>query len=111
MRVGDVRRLGRSRVEVTALAFGGAPIGGLYAPVSEEEAAATAARALSRGLRYFDTAPHYGAGTSERRLGAVLRPSAGVVAARAGPLLGRRGRGEERADEGFAGEPPLKRVW
>jgi D-threo-aldose 1-dehydrogenase len=111
MRVGDVRRLGRSRVEVTALAFGGAPIGGLYAPVSEEEAAATAARALSRGLRYFDTAPHYGAGTSERRLGAVLRPSGAVVSTKVGRLLRPRAPGEEPDDEGFAGEPPLKRVW
>ena len=44
------------------LMFGGAPIGGLYAPVSEETAAGTLAAAWAAGIRAFDTAPHYGVG-------------------------------------------------
>ena len=54
------------------LVFGGAPIGGLYAPVSDEAAARTLAAAWATGIRAFDTAPHYGVGVSERRLGSFL---------------------------------------
>jgi D-threo-aldose 1-dehydrogenase len=54
------------------LVFGGAPIGGLYAPVSDEAAAGTLTAAWEAGIRVFDTAPHYGVGVSERRLGSFL---------------------------------------
>ncbi|TDD88329.1 aldo/keto reductase [Actinomadura darangshiensis] len=111
MRIGDLRRLGRSQVEVTALSFGGAAIGGLYAPVPDDEATAALKRALSHGMRYFDTAPHYGAGRSERRLGMALGSSGAVVSTKVGRLLRPREPGEEPDDEGFMGEPPLKRVW
>jgi D-threo-aldose 1-dehydrogenase len=67
------RPLGTSAVEVTELSFGGAAIGNLFTEVSEDEAAATVAAAWAGGIRSFDTAPHYGLGLSERRLGAVLR--------------------------------------
>ncbi|MFI5567293.1 aldo/keto reductase [Streptomyces sp. NPDC051740] len=67
------RRLGRSRVEVTALAFGASGIGNLYTEVGEEAAHETVRAAWQRGIRYFDTAPHYGLGLAERRLGAALR--------------------------------------
>jgi len=52
--------------------FGGAPIGGLYAPVSDDQAAATLEAAWAAGIRAFDTAPHYGVGLSEQRLGRFL---------------------------------------
>ncbi|WP_395244196.1 aldo/keto reductase [Agromyces sp. MMS24-K17] len=52
--------------------LGCAPIGNLYEPVAEEAADATVGRALERGIRFFDTAPHYGAGVSEVRLGRAL---------------------------------------
>jgi hypothetical protein len=52
--------------------FGGAPIAGLYAPVSAEQAAATLEAAWAAGVRRFDTAPHYGAGLSEQRIGRFL---------------------------------------
>lgn len=52
--------------------LGCAPIGGLYTEVSEEDAHATIHTALQLGLRFFDTAPHYGAGLSENRLGVAL---------------------------------------
>ena len=67
------RRLGRSRVYVTELAFGGAAIGGMYTEVSEDEARAAVDAAWNGGIRTFDTAPHYGLGLSERRLGDALR--------------------------------------
>ena len=66
-------RLGRTEVRVTELGFGGAPIGNLYAPVSDEQARAAVDAAWDAGVRYFDTAPHYGLGLSEQRLGAALR--------------------------------------
>lgn len=57
----------------TGLGFGGAPLGNLYAPVDEAAARATIEAAWQGGLRYFDTAPLYGQGLSETRLGAVLQ--------------------------------------
>jgi aryl-alcohol dehydrogenase-like predicted oxidoreductase len=53
--------------------LGTAPLAGLYAPVDEEEAAGALAAAWAGGVRFFDTAPHYGAGVAERRLGEFLR--------------------------------------
>ena len=67
------RRLGRSPVQVTELSFGGAAIGGLYTEVSEDDARAAVDAAWAGGIRTFDTAPHYGLGLSERRLGDALR--------------------------------------
>jgi D-threo-aldose 1-dehydrogenase len=66
-------RIGRTDVYVSELGFGGAPIGNLYEPVPDEDAAAAVRTAWEGGVRYFDTAPHYGLGLSERRLGAALR--------------------------------------
>jgi D-threo-aldose 1-dehydrogenase len=64
--------LGRTDVSVTRLAFGTAEIGGLYHAVAESDATSLLAHAWDAGVRYFDTAPLYGYGTGEQRLGAVL---------------------------------------
>jgi len=53
--------------------LGGAPLGNLFHPVTEAMAAATLDQALACGVRYFDTAPHYGQGLSETRFGNALR--------------------------------------
>jgi D-threo-aldose 1-dehydrogenase len=66
-------RLGRTAVEVSELGFGGGPIGGLFAPVDDGTARDALAAAWDGGVRYFDTAPHYGIGQAERRMGAFLR--------------------------------------
>ena len=55
------------------LGLGGAPLGNLFAPVAEPAAEATIEAAWQAGLRYFDTAPLYGLGLSEERMGRVLR--------------------------------------
>ncbi len=65
--------LGRTGLRVTRLGFGGASIGGLFSPVADADAAATLERAWQIGIRYYDTAPLYGYGLSERRVGAALR--------------------------------------
>ena len=66
------RRVGRTALTVTRLGFGGAPIGGLFTAVTDADAIATVRRAWDLGVRYFDTAPLYGYGASERRIGAAL---------------------------------------
>jgi D-threo-aldose 1-dehydrogenase len=55
------------------LGFGGAPLGNMFAKIDEQTAEAAVGAAWDEGVRYFDTAPHYGAGLSEHRLGNVLR--------------------------------------
>lgn len=65
-------QIGRTEVEVTVLGFGAAPIGNLFTAIDDDAALAAVDAAWAGGLRYFDTAPHYGLGLSERRLGAVL---------------------------------------
>ncbi|MCO6006049.1 aldo/keto reductase [Actinoallomurus purpureus] len=104
------RRLGSSPVEVTTLSFGGAAIGGLYAPVSDADVTAAVRRAQERGIGYFDTAPHYGAGRSERRLGAALSGEY-VLSTKVGRLLVPLEPGEPPEPEGFTDPPPYKRVW
>lgn len=56
----------------TRLGFGTAPLGNMYRDVPAEEVQATVDAAWENGVRYFDTAPFYGAGLSESRLGAAL---------------------------------------
>ncbi|MED7948788.1 aldo/keto reductase [Streptomyces sp. BE20] len=65
--------LGRTNTAVTRLAFGAAGLGNLFTPVGDEEANAALAAAWTAGIRSFDTAPHYGLGLSERRLGRFLQ--------------------------------------
>ncbi len=96
-------RLGRSDVAVTALGFGGAALGNLYVPVSEPVAAATIDRALAAGIAHFDTAPYYGYGLSEERLGRALSGvdrAAYTLSTKVGRLLIPRD-GGARNDQGF----------
>lgn len=87
------------------LSFGGAPIGNLYAGVEEHDALAAVRHALRQGIRHFDTAPYYGYGLSESRLGTAL---AGVprgdysLSTKAGRLLLDADGNAPAADDGFA---------
>jgi D-threo-aldose 1-dehydrogenase len=67
------RKFGRSGLEVTAMGFGSAPLGNQFRAVPEEDARGVIQHAWDSGLRYFDTAPMYGHGLSEHRLGESLR--------------------------------------
>ncbi|WP_030664208.1 aldo/keto reductase [Streptomyces rimosus] len=108
------RTLGRSGVPVTALGLGAASLGGLYAPVSEESAAATVAAAWEAGIRSYDTAPHYGLGLSERRLGQALRTrprAAYTLSTKVGRLLVPHTGGGDDLANGFAVPATHRRVW
>lgn len=72
----DFRPVGTTGLKLTSLGFGCASIGNLGHAVSDAEAAAVLDRAWDAGIRYFDTAPHYGRGRSEARLGAFLKGKA-----------------------------------
>lgn len=75
MNLDDRRKLGRTLVETTVLGLGGSTIGNLYPSrtVRQDDALATIQAAWNAGIRYFDTAPLYGAGLGEHRMGQVLR--------------------------------------
>ncbi|GHE78640.1 oxidoreductase aryl-alcohol dehydrogenase like protein [Amycolatopsis deserti] len=97
-------------------ALGAANLGNLYVPMSDEQAHAVLEAAWDCGIRYFDTAPHYGLGLSERRLGAFLagKPRAEfVVSTKAGRLLVPDPDGADRLDEAnqFAVPADHRRVW
>ncbi|KMS82441.1 aldo/keto reductase [Streptomyces flaveolus] len=106
--------LGRGGVEVTSLGFGVAALGNLYTPVGDEQAHAAVQAAWERGIRYFDTAPHYGLGLSERRLGAALREhdrADYTVSTKVGRRLEPAdGTGDDLAN-GFAVPATHHRVW
>lgn len=67
-----MRRLGRTALEVTVIGFGASTAGNIWRARSDEDVAAGLATAWDRGIRYYDTAPHYGLGLSERRVGTAL---------------------------------------
>jgi D-threo-aldose 1-dehydrogenase len=101
-------------LDVGPFAFGGAAIGNLYDAVSDADAAGAVAAALAAGVRYFDTAPHYGLGLSERRLGAALadqRRDEVVLSTKVGRLLVPQPAGADRRDdEGFDVPAAFRRV-
>lgn len=106
----------RSRLgslEVTSIGLGSAPLGGLFTPVSDADAEATVARAWSLGVRFFDTAPLYGFGLAERRLGAFLRQQkreSYVISTKVGRLL-RAPDGGAAEDEHYKGTPRERPVF
>ncbi|MEU8299889.1 aldo/keto reductase [Micromonospora sp. NPDC048909] len=108
-------RVGRSEVTVGRLGLGCAQLGNLYTPIGEADAIATVAAAWDSGIRYFDTAPHYGLGLSERRLGDALRALPRpeyTVSTKVGRLLVPERSGAGRRDpEGFDVVADHRRVW
>jgi D-threo-aldose 1-dehydrogenase len=100
-------RLGSSEVEVTRLGFGAAPIGNLFTRVGDPDATAAVDAAWSCGVRFFDTAPLYGHGLSEQRLGRALRAYQRddlALATKVGRLLAPD---VVKDDDGFVDTPPV----
>lgn len=67
------RTLGQTGLSLSELGFGAASLGNLYHPIQDAEARAALDAAFVGGLTYIDTAPHYGRGLSERRVGDAIR--------------------------------------
>lgn len=101
-------------VLLTELAFGGASLGNLYTVTSDADAVASVDQAWASGIRYFDTAPHYGLGLSERRLGAALAGftrSEYVLSTKVGRLIVPNENPTDLDDNGFAVPGDLRREW
>ena len=84
------RRIGRTDLHVTELSFGTAPLGNLYKSSPREQAMDVLEAAWEGGMRYIDTAPHYGFGLAERRVGDFLRDKPSdewVLSTKVGRLL------------------------
>jgi aryl-alcohol dehydrogenase-like predicted oxidoreductase len=105
----------RPAVLLTELGFGASQGGNLYRVRSDEEFADAVDAAWNAGIRYFDTAPHYGLGLSERRLGAALRSRPRddyVVSTKVGRLLVPSPETAHLTDaEGFQVAADHRRVW
>ena len=111
MNPAELVRLGRTGLEVTRLGLGTAPLGGLFQPLADDEAHRVVDAAWSAGIRFFDTAPQYGNGLAEQRLGAVLSTKPRhqfVLATKVGRLL--RAGAPPQSDT-FPGAPPLNPVF
>jgi D-threo-aldose 1-dehydrogenase len=103
--------LGRTGLTVSRLGFGAASLGNLYRRVSDDVARETVITAWNHGIRYFDTAPYYGFGLSERRLGDVLRgqKDSYVLSTKVGRLLAPCGKAEDKY--GFCSPMPFEPVY
>jgi len=105
-------RLGRTAIEITRLGLGTAPLGGLYEAVSDTVAEATVRAALDLGLGLVDTAPLYGHGLAEQRVGRVLverERGSFVLATKVGRLLRSGAFTEPRSP--FVGSPDVNPVF
>jgi len=99
-----------------ALSYGAANVGNLYRALSDEQAHAVLEAAWNAGIRYFDTAPHYGLGLSERRLGDFLatKPRREYkISSKVGRLLraNPEGRGRLDIENDFVVPADLTRAW
>ncbi|HEX4442756.1 MAG TPA: aldo/keto reductase [Galbitalea sp.] len=105
----------RSGLQLTELGLGAAQFGNLYRETTDEQAAGAVAAAWDAGIRYFDTAPHYGLGLSERRLGSLLRQYPRheyVVSSKVGRLLVDSPELADRLDDqGFVVPAANRRQW
>lgn len=110
MNIIKARRIGITDLKVAELGFGAASLGNLYRPISDGDARATLDAALAAGLTYCDTAPHYGRGLSERRVGDAVRQRADVViSTKVGRLmLPDASITDDRMRDGFRSPMPFK---
>ncbi|MED5413635.1 MAG: aldo/keto reductase, partial [Candidatus Latescibacterota bacterium] len=107
--------LGSTGLQVTQLGLGCAALGGLYGDIPDEQAHAVVQRALDLGLNLFDTAPLYGSGKSEIRVGEVLKDIPRddfVLCTKVGRVLDPvTDEDEDRGQEIFDQPPPFKPVF
>ncbi|GGO83892.1 oxidoreductase [Marinobacterium nitratireducens] len=97
MKPATPQRFGRVELNVSAMGYGAAPIGNIFQPITEDVSRGMLKAAWDAGLRYFDTAPMYGHGLSEARVGEALRwypRDEFVLSTKVGRLLTPRPRNE-----------------
>ena len=83
----DKRTVGQTKLEIDILGLGGAPLGGNFVNLGYAQAEELIQAAKNMGIGYFDTAPWYGFGRSERVMGDVLRGSEYILSDKVGRLL------------------------
>lgn len=108
------RPLGATGLHISEIGFGASTLGNLHRPMTDDDASRAVERAWERGVRYFDTAPHYGLGLSERRLGTVLQGlprDEFIVSTKVGRLIRPNPRPTELDDDGFVVPGSLRREW
>lgn len=106
------RPFGRAGLTVAEFGLGMAPLANLGRVIDESVAMEALEAAWNAGVRYFDTAPHYGVGLGERRLGAFLREKPRdefILSTKVGRLLVEDPAGTHTDDEGFAVQTTLRR--
>ena len=109
----EKRRVGRTNLAVTCLGLGTATMGGSRIPVTREESENLVRAAWHAGVRYVDTAPFYGVGAAERRVGDALRDhprDEWVLSTKVGRLLRPR-RGSGGATDGRLAPMPFEVVY
>jgi D-threo-aldose 1-dehydrogenase len=83
----EKRRVGKTQLEIDVLGLGGAPLGGNFADLDYSQGVEIVSAALDAGMSYFDTAPWYGFGRSERVVGDQLRRKNFILSSKVGRLL------------------------
>ena len=97
----------KSGLEIPQLAIGTSAFGGLFAAVSDSEVAQVVESSIEHGINFFDTAPHYGKGSAEKRLGKVIKAyprESLVISSKVGRLLVKSNGGD---DPGWENSDPL----
>ncbi len=113
MKASDGEKVGSHGLQVTRLGLGGTAFGNMYSALDEEAAVEVVNAAFNAGLRYFDTAPLYGYGLSETRLGQALKNIPRdeiVISSKVGYTLVPRPEGQEDHTP-FVDIPPLASVF
>jgi D-threo-aldose 1-dehydrogenase len=102
-----------ARLRAAPLGFGGAPLGNLFRAVAQDQAVALVQHAYAAGVRYFDTAPHYGNGLSEIRIGKAFRGIARdevVLSSKVGRIL-MPDPAAPSEQNGYVDVPPYRQRW
>jgi D-threo-aldose 1-dehydrogenase len=103
------RKIGNTDIEITEIGMGTAPLGGWPIQVTEDEALSTLEKAWEKGIRFFDTAPLYGSGMAEERLGKFIKNinrDECIIASKVGRLIVESG--SSKAADKFKGSPKNK---
>ncbi len=108
------RPVGSTGLRLSEIGFGASTLGNLHRAMTDDDARTAVDHAWQRGVRYFDTAPHYGLGLSERRLGRALAEHPReeyVVSTKVGRLIEPNPEPTDLDDDGFVVPGDLRRVW